>query len=226
MTPDSVLVAVDLAAQAPAALTEFLNPENLLTRLGSLALIGVIFIIFAECGLLIGFFLPGDSLLFITGMFVAQSLIQQPLFLVVILLCIAAAAGNLVGYWIGRKIGPPLFNRPDSRLFRKEYVTKTHDFFERYGSRAIVLARFVPIVRTFITATAGIAQMSFSRFATFSAVGAVLWAGGVTLIGYYLGNVPIIRDNLEAALILIVLVSVIPIVIEYVRHRREARANA
>ena len=164
------------------ALLDALNPESILTWLGPLALIGVILIIFAECGLLIGFFLPGDSLLFITGLFVAQGFIQTPIWLVAILLAVAAVVGNATGYWIGYKVGPRLFNKPDSRFFRKEYVDKTHAFFERYGPRAVVLARFVPIVRTFITAMAGVARMDFRQYMIYSTIGGVIWGAGVTYL--------------------------------------------
>lgn len=208
------------------AALDFLKPEKILDWLGPFALIGVILIIFAECGLLIGFFLPGDSLLFVTGLFVAQNFISYNIYLVAALLAIAAVAGNLVGYWIGKAVGPRLFNKPDSKLFKQSHVDKTHEFFERYGARAIILARFVPIVRTFITATAGVAQMDFRKFATYSAIGGVLWAAGITILGYFLGNFPIIKDNLEIVLILVVLISIIPIIIEYIRHRGEAKAEA
>lgn len=208
------------------ALVEWLNPLELISRFGDLALAGVVFIIFAECGLLIGFFLPGDSLLFVTGMLIASGEIHHPIWLALILLAAAAVLGNLVGYWIGRKIGPKLFDRPDSRFFKQIYVTKTHNFFEKYGAPAIVLARFVPIVRTFITAVAGIAKMDFRHYAGFSAIGGILWAVGVTLLGFFLGNIPFVRDHIEAMLILIVLLSIVPIVIEYRRHRRESRAEA
>lgn len=207
-------------------LLEFLDPENILTWLGPLALIGVTLIIFAECGLLIGFFLPGDSLLFVTGLFVAQSYIDTPIWVVALVLALAAVVGNATGYWIGYKAGPKLFNRPDSRFFRQEYVDKTHQFFERYGPRAIVLARFVPIVRTFITAMAGIGRMDFRIYMTYSAIGGVLWGAGVTFLGYLLGNVPFVKDNIELILIGVVFVSVLPIVFEYVRHKRQAAAPA
>jgi membrane-associated protein len=204
------------------ALLDALNPESILTWLGPLALIGVTLIIFAECGLLIGFFLPGDSLLFITGLFVAQGFIDTPIWAVALLLAVAAVAGNAVGYWIGYTVGPRLFNRPDSRFFRKEYVDKTHQFFERYGPRAVVLARFVPIVRTFITAMAGVGRMDFRQYMLYSAIGGLLWGAGVTYLGYLLGNVPFVKDNIELILIAVVFVSAIPILFEYVRHRREA----
>ena len=208
------------------ALLEFLSPENILNWLGPWALVGVAFIIFAECGLLIGFFLPGDSLLFLTGLFVAQNFIEESIWLAVIVLTIMAVVGNLVGYWIGRAVGPKLFDKPDSKIFKQEYVEKTHAFFEKYGARAIILARFVPIVRTFITAIAGVAKMDFRKYALYSTIGGVLWAAGITLAGYYLGNFPIVKDNIEIVLILVVLVSILPIVIEYIKHRREGKAEA
>ena len=208
------------------ALLEFLDPENILTWLGPLALIGVILIIFAECGLLIGFFLPGDSLLFITGLFIAQGFIDTPVWLALLLLSVAAIVGNATGYWIGFKVGPRLFSKPDSKFFRKEYVDKTHEFFERYGPRAIVLARFVPIVRTFITAMAGVGRMDFRVFMTYSAIGGVLWAAGVTYLGYLLGNVTFVKEHIELILIAVVLVSALPILYEYIKHKREAKAKA
>lgn len=199
----------------------WLNPETLLTNLGDIAFWVVLGIIFAECGLLIGFFLPGDSLLFVTGLFIAQGFISMNIWLGAILLTIAAIVGNAVGYWIGKKAGPALFRKPDSKLFKREYVEKTGHFFEKYGARAIVMARFVPIVRTFITAMAGMGGMNFRRFITFSAIGGVIWAGGVTILGYFLGNIPFVEKNIELILLLVVLVSVIPIVMEWIKHRRQ-----
>lgn len=205
-----------------------LGPDMLeiLTPYGTVGFWIVVAIIFAECGLLIGFFLPGDSLLFITGILIATGIIDMNIWLAAAILIIAAIAGNLVGYWVGYKAGPALFNRPDSKLFKKEYVTKTHAFFEKYGARAIILARFVPIVRTFITAIAGVGTMDFRRYAGFSIIGAFLWAGFITVAGYYLGNIEFIKDNLEIMLIAIVFVSVIPIAIEAIKHRREIKGLA
>lgn len=187
---------------------------------GNVAFWIVLGIIFAECGLLIGFFLPGDSLLFITGLLIASGAISVNVVVACVLLFLAAVIGNVTGYWIGYKVGPSLFRKPDSKFFRKEYVDKTHQFFEKYGARAIILARFIPIVRTFITAIAGVAKMDFRRYLMFSAIGGVVWAVGVTLAGYYLGNIEFVKKNIEIILILVVFISVIPIVIEYVRHRR------
>ena len=209
-----------------ALLPDWLDPETLLTNLGPWAFWGAVAIIFAECGLLIGFFLPGDSLLFVVGIFIAQDFITINLWVAAGILAFAAMLGNLTGYWIGAKAGQPMFDRPDSKIFKKEYVDKTHEFFDRHGNRAIVLARFVPIVRTFITAIAGVARMDFRRYFLYSAIGAVIWAAGLTLAGYFLGNIPIVSENLEAMILLIVFVSVIPIGIEYWRVRRENKAAA
>lgn len=205
---------------------DWLNPETMLTSLGDIAFWVVLAIIFAECGLLIGFFLPGDSLLFVTGLFIATGAIDINVWLASVLLVIAAVVGNITGYWIGYKAGPSLFNKPDSKVFKKEYVDKTHHFFNRYGARAIIMARFVPIVRTFITAVAGIGRMDFRRFFLFSAVGGVLWAAGVTLAGYFLGTIEFVRDNIELILIIVVFVSIVPIIFEWIRHRREKQGLA
>ena len=222
-----VSLTATLAAARPSAVPalgpEWLDPQNL-DRFGAAAFWIALGIIFAECGLLIGFFLPGDSLLFMVGLFIAGGVIDIPIQVACLLLSAAAVIGNLTGYWIGYRAGPPLFNRPDSRLFRQEYVDKTHSFFDKYGSRAIVLARFVPIVRTFITAMAGVGRMDLRTYVVYSTIGGVLWATGVTLLGYYLGNIPFVKDHIELILIGIVALSIIPIGIEAFRHRRETRA--
>lgn len=214
-------VAVVNTAVVRALGPDWLNPETMLTSLGDIAFWVVLAIIFAECGLLIGFFLPGDSLLFVTGLFIATGAISINIWLACLLLVIAAIVGNVTGYWIGHKAGPSLFNKPESKLFKQEYVEKTHQFFNRYGARAIILARFVPIVRTFITAVAGVGQMDFRRYLTFSAIGGVLWAAGVTLLGYFLGNFEFVKKNIEFILILVVFISIVPIIFEWIRHRRE-----
>ncbi|MGQ0840653.1 VTT domain-containing protein [Actinokineospora sp.] len=209
-----------------ALLPAWLDPEVILTNLGPFLLPGLCLIIFAECGLLLGFFLPGDSLLFTAGLFVAIDKMPAPLWLVCVLLTVCAFVGNVVGYWIGAKAGPALFSKPDSKLFKREHVDKTHAFFEKYGPRAIVLARFVPIVRTFITAIAGVGRMDQRKFFVYSAVGAVLWATGVTVLGYFLGQIPFVHSNLEAMILLIVFVSIIPIIIEVLKARREKKRAA
>jgi membrane-associated protein len=222
-----VSLSLTIASAAPMIISalgpEWLDPQNL-DQFGTAAFWIALGIIFAECGLLIGFFLPGDSLLFMVGLFIARGDIDIPIQVACVLLSIAAVAGNLTGYWIGYRAGPPLFNRPDSRLFRQEYVDKTHGFFEKYGSRAIVLARFVPIVRTFITAMAGVGRMDLRTYTLYSTIGGILWATGVTLLGYYLGGIPFVKDHIELILIGIVALSIIPIGFETFRHRRESRA--
>jgi membrane-associated protein len=215
---------ISAAASVQALGPSWMDPQTLIDNLGDVAFWVILGIIFAECGILLGFFLPGDSLLFITGLCIASGLISLNIWVASILLVIAAIAGNLTGYWIGYKAGPALFKKPDSKLFRKEYVDKTHAFFEKYGARAIILARFVPIVRTFITAVAGIGRMNFREYFIYSTIGAVLWAGLVTVAGYFLGDIDIVKNNIEKVLILIVLISVIPIVIEFIRHKRQHRA--
>jgi membrane-associated protein len=200
----------------------WLDSQHLLEQLGGAALWGAAAVVFAECGLFI-FFMPGDSLLFTVGLLVGRGTVHHSLWLVCLVLSVAAFAGNVVGYEIGRKAGPALFHRPDSRLFKQKHVDQTVAFFDKYGARAIVLARFVPIVRTFITVTAGVGRMHRRRFLTYTAIGAVLWASGVTVLGYFLGSVDFIANNLEAIALLIVLISVLPMVVEYLRARRKQR---
>ncbi|WP_344685236.1 VTT domain-containing protein [Saccharopolyspora taberi] len=226
MTPELPALIDAANTSSLALLPAWLDPENIIKSLGPFALIGVCLIIFAECGLLIGFFLPGDSLLFVTGLFVAIDAIPTNIALVCAILAVCAFVGNVVGYWIGRKVGPAMFNKPDAKLFKRQHVDKTHEFFERYGARAIILARFVPIVRTFITAVAGVGRMDQRKFFAYSAIGGLLWTVSMTLLGFFLGNIPWIKENLEAMAILIVLVSVVPIIVEYVRERRKKARKA
>lgn len=201
----------------------WLDPDTIISDGG---LYVVLAIIFAECGLLIGFFLPGDSLLFTAGLLTADDVLSQPLWFVCLTISIAAFIGNVVGYQIGVRAGPAVFSRPDSRLFRREYVDRTSEFFERYGGRAIVLARFVPIVRTFITVMAGAGRMDYRRYLIYTGIGAVLWGTGVTLLGYWLGQVDFVRDNIEAILLTVVALSVAPIALHlgrsWLRGRRAA----
>ena len=194
---------------------------------GGLALAALI--IFAETGLLIGFFLPGDSLLFIAGFLSSkpEGLPHLPSIWITVPVLIAAAfLGNQVGYWIGRRFGPSVFDRPDSRFFSQRNVVRTQEFFDQYGTKALVLARVVPIVRTFVPVLAGVGKMDRRTFIIANAIGAVLWAGGITLLGYFLGQVEVIKNNIELAAILVVAISLIPIGFEYRRHRREAREAA
>jgi membrane-associated protein len=206
-----------------ASLLSALKPDEILNNAGHLAVWVAAGIIFAECGLLIGFFLPGDSLLFVVGLFVGNGAIGTPLWATCLILFIAAFAGNLLGYWIGLRAGPALFRRENSRIFKKKYIDHTEEFFNRYGAAAIVIGRFIAIVRTFITVLAGASKMDFKRYAFYSAIGAVLWAVGLTLLGYLIGNVPVIKNNLEIAIILIVIVSIVPVVIHRLKARHDAK---
>jgi len=200
----------------------WLDSQHLLQSLGGFALWGTAIVLFVECGVF-AFFLPGDSLLFTVGLFVGRGNIHHSLWLVCLILTAAAFAGNVVGYEIGRKAGPALFNRPDSRIFKQQYVDQTVAFFDKYGARAIVLARFVPIVRTFITVTAGVGRMNRRKFLTYTGIGAVIWATGITVLGYFLGSVAFIANNLEAIALLIVAISVLPMVVEVLRARSKRR---
>jgi membrane-associated protein len=201
----------------------FLDPQWLISTFG---LIGILAIVFAESGLLIGFFLPGDSLLFTTGLLVADgTYLRQPLWLMCLLVSIAAIAGDQVGYLFGRRFGPALFRRPDSRFFKQENLARARDFFARYGARSIVLARFVPIVRTFTPIVAGASHMHYRTFLIYNMIGGTLWGCGVTILGYFLGQVGFVRSNIELILIAIVVLSVIPIGVELLRGRRRARTS-
>lgn len=198
----------------------WLDPDFLIDKFGVL---GVLVIVFAESGLLIGFFLPGDSLLFTTGLLITSDVLDFPLWLMCVLIALAAVVGDQVGYLFGRKVGPTLFRRPDSRLFKQENVQKAHEFFEKHGPKSLVLARFVPIVRTFTPIIAGVSRMNYRTFVIFNVIGGILWGVGVTLLGAALGQVDFVHQNIEAILIGIVLLSVLPIVIEYLRARSRAK---
>ncbi|MEW2165494.1 VTT domain-containing protein [Streptomyces sp. NPDC007084] len=200
----------------------WLDPNTLLDNFG---IWGLLLIVFAESGLLIGFFLPGDSLLFTCGLLITAGTLDFPLWAAILLICVAAVLGDQAGYLFGKKVGPSLFTRPDSRLFKQENVVKAHEFFEKYGPKSLVLARFVPIVRTFTPIIAGVSGMRYRSFITFNIIGGVLWGAGVTLLGSWLGNIEFVHKNIELILILIVLVSVVPIAIEFLRARSKAKKN-
>ncbi len=196
---------------------DWMDPQWLLDRFGSQFFWVGVAIVFIECGLLFPI-LPGDSLLFAIGLFIARGDIDINIVVACVILSIAAFLGNVTGYEIGRFIGAPLYER-NGRFIKKKYFDQTHDFFEKHGAKALVIGRFVPIVRTFITVVAGVSRMDRRHFFVWSAVGAVLWATGITLLGYFLGGVEVIHDNLEAAVLVIVAFSVLPMVVEFVRHR-------
>lgn len=201
----------------PSLGPDWLNATSLLTKLGPSAFWVTTAVVFAECGLFI-FFMPGDSLLFTVGLFIGQGSIHINLVLACLILSVAAFAGNVAGYEIGRAVGPALYSR-GGRLLRPEYFAKTTEFFDKYGNRALVLGRFVPIVRTFITVVAGVSRMDRRRFFAYSLVGAVLWASGVTVLGYFLGSIAFVRAHIEVILILVVVLSLVPVLVEYLRHR-------
>ncbi|WP_272952531.1 DedA family protein [Kribbella amoyensis] len=202
----------------------WMDPEFLLNWLGDWALWGTAAVIFIECGLLFPI-LPGDSLLFAVGLFIALGTIGVPLWLACVVLTAAAFLGNVSGYYIGRALGTTLFKNPDAKFLKPKYLDQTHAFFDKYGPRALVLARFVPIVRTFITVTAGAGKMDPRKFFFWTGIGAVLWGTGVTLLGHALGRIDFIHEHLESALILLVFISIIPMIVEFVLAKRRERRN-
>lgn len=224
-----------IAASAPW------KPEFWLEKAGTSAPFVVTAIIFAESGLFFGFFLPGDSLLFLSGFLTstgAQDYVMQgepgyPLRFVVEgmwniwvllpVLFVAAVAGDQVGYQFGKRVGPALFTREDSRVFKQSHVVKAHDFLERYGPKTVMIARFVPIVRTFAPIVAGVGQMRYRTFLVYNVIGGFCWAVGVTTLGHFLGNVQLVRDHIEIAILAIVFLSILPVAIELYRaHKHRA----
>ena len=203
----------------------FLNPEDLIRRGGLLMLTAIIF---AASGLFFGFFLPGDSLLFIAGFLSSDAGGHVLPALPIVLICVFLAAflGDQVGYVFGNRVGPALFSRPDSRFFKQAYLEKAEAFFARHGSKTIVMARFVPIVRTFAPIVAGASRMHYRTFVVFNFIGALLWAVGVTTAGYFLGQIDVVKNNIEIALVLVILLSLTPMLVELGRHRRHAKRDS
>jgi membrane-associated protein len=201
-----------------------LSPDTLLS--GSAALLVLAIVLFAECGLLIGFFLPGDTLLFAAGIAIATHTITTPLAAFLVVAPVAAVLGNLVGYWIGYRAGPVVFDRPNSRLFRPEYVERSHRFYERFGSWTVIIGRFVPIVRTVATVMAGVGRMRFALYALYSTIGGIIWADGVLLLGRELGKIKFVQQNkgyIDYLVIAVVVLSLIPAAIHYWQGRRQRR---
>jgi len=202
-----------------------LNPKQLFDSLSPYGELFAWFIVFAETGLLLGFFLPGDSLLFTAGILAGQGKLQ--LWLLLPGVFVGATLGGEVGYFIGERVGPALFRRPDSRFFKQEYVGRTHEFFEHHGSKAVLLARFVPVVRTFMPVMAGVGKMNRRVYSLYNVVGALIWSVGVSLLGYVLGNA--IGGNIDNYLLpliaLIILVSFVPVYLEWRRTKRRAAAE-
>jgi membrane-associated protein len=211
---------------------DWMDPSWLLERFGAELFWVSMVIVFIECGLFFPF-LPGDTLLFALGLFINSEQIDLfpggpvvELLIAFVLLSAAAFLGNVVGYEIGRAIGPPLYQR-DGRLLKKKYFDQTHEFFERHGNKALVIGRFVPFVRTFITVVAGVTRMDRRRFFFWSFIGAVLWVGSILLLGYTLGQAfPSLGENIDKALLVILSFTVIPIAWEWRRHRRSSRGES
>ncbi|GIF63845.1 membrane protein [Asanoa ishikariensis] len=200
-----------------------LNPEWLISTLGVAGVLGAVF---AESGLLIGFFLPGDSLLFTVGLLIADGrYLHLSLWLACVLIAVAAIAGDQVGYLFGRRAGPRIFRRPDSRLFKRENLDRAEAFFQRHGGRSIVLARFIPVVRTFTPIVAGASRMPYRTFVLFNVLGGVLWGCGVTVVGYFLGQVAFVHNHIELILVGIVALSLAPVAVSLARSRRRSRVG-
>jgi membrane-associated protein len=201
------------------------NPERLIQFLSTVftgwygyALLFAI--VFSETGLLAGLFLPGDSLLFTVGVVAGAG--ELNIVTIIITLAAAAIIGDAVGYYLGKKAGPLVYNRPDSRFFKREHLIKTHEFYEKHGGKTIIYARFVPIIRTFAPFVAGAAEMTYLKFVSFNIFGGIGWVLLMTLLGYYLGGVDFVRRNFEKVILGIILVSVLPIFFEYLRSRKRA----
>ena len=202
-------------------LADLLNTNSLLSGSGALLVLAII--IFSECGLLIGFFLPGDTVLFAAGVSVATGTITSSLTSFLIVIPLVAIVGNLVGYAIGYRVGPVVFDRPQSRMFRPEYVERSHRFFERFGSWTILIGRFVPIVRTVVSVMAGVGRMRFSLYLLWSVVGGIIWTDGMLLLGHQLGHVTFVREHkgdIDYVIIAVVIVGLIPAAVHYLQSRR------
>jgi len=205
------------------------NPDRLVMMLHTLlagwySYVALFAVVYSETGLLVGFFLPGDSFLFTIG--VVAGLGALDIFKINILLMAAAILGDSTGYLLGRQTGPRIFSRPDSRLFKQEYVARTRRFYDRYGGKTIVLARFVPIVRTFAAFVAGVSQMPYLRFLPFSLCGGIGWVALMTTSGFWLGRVPFVKQNFDKVVLLIIFISLLPTIIEVWKARREKQVAA
>lgn len=226
----TVLTALTALPALPALLgIDWLDPETLLEAGGWAALILACAFVFLETGVLVLAFLPGDSLLFTVGLFSATGIIDVPIWVTCLLLFVFAFAGDQMGFMIGRKAGPAVFSKEKSKFFNPENVARTHEFFEKHGPKAIIIARFLPIIRAFVPAAAGVGNMRYRQFIVYNAVGALLWGVGVTLIGYFLGQIPFVQQYSEIFIIVLVLIPGIPILIEAIKafnawrkKRREA----
>ena len=197
---------------------------SFLNTLGPLGLLVACLIVFAETGLLVGFFLPGDSLLFLVGLNLGTIWHDVPIWLACALITLSGFAGDQTGYWIGRRVGPAIFNRPNSKFFSHKNVERAHNFFEHYGSKAVILAHFVPVLRTFVPVAAGVGEMSWRKFTTYNVIGVIGWGTGVTLLGYFLGRIPFIRDHVTYVTIAFIVLSFIPVGLEILKALRSKKS--
>ena len=203
-----------------------LTDVETLIRVGGLTAMTAI--VFAETGLLVGFFLPGDSLLVTAGVFAATGKLN--VWHIIGLLSVAAIVGDTVGYWFGRRVGPALFTRPRSLLFNPDHLRRAHDFYEKHGGKTIIIARFMPIVRTFAPIVAGMGRMNYRRFVSFNVFGGILWVISMTGIGYFLGQIPGVREHIEIVIVVVVFLSILPGIIaggrEWMKKRKAGSASA
>ena len=206
-------------------LTELLNAQEwiakVVTDVGPLSVLIVCGILFAETGLLFGFFLPGDSILFPMGLMMATGILDFPLWLACLMFTASGWLGDQTGYWIGRKAGPAIFRRPDSRFFNHRNVERTQKFFDRFGPKAIIFAHFVPVMRTFVPVAAGVGKMPYRRYLKYNFIGVTCWATGVTLVGAALGQIPFVRENAVIVTAAFLIITTIPIITELIKARRE-----
>ncbi|MDR6785800.1 DedA family protein [Pedobacter africanus] len=199
-------------------LQHFIDPEKLLREGGFYV---VMFVIFAETGLFFGFFLPGDYLLFLAGMFVATGKLDVNIYVLIIGLCVSAVSGNFVGYWFGRKTGPVLYHRKESFFFKRRYLKAAEEYYHKQGAFALIMGRFVPIVRTFAPIFAGVVKLDFKRFALYNVAGALIWIASLTLLGYFLGKrfEKEINDYLLYIIIGFIVITTIPLIVTFVRKK-------
>jgi len=213
-----------------SALIPWLDPNNLITGFGPFALLGICFIVFAETGLLVGFLLPGDTLLFFTGLLTFQGVIGINIWWVALAIALAAFLGGEAGYLIGHKAGPRVFERKESGFFSIKNVERTNAFFERFGGFAVIIARFVPIMRTFAPVAAGVGHMNYRKYSLYNAIGALIWGMGITFLGYLLGQIPVVADfaakYIDLVLIAVVIFTLVPTVFHYVQSSMKARKAA
>jgi membrane-associated protein len=198
-----------------------LDLEGLLQGLGPLAMLIVCLIIIAETGLLVGFFLPGDSLLFTVGLMIGTGIIDVPIWLACILISASAVAGDQLGYLIGRKAGPAVFKRPNSKFFSQKNAQRAQDFFVKYGAKAVIFAHFVPIMRTFVPVAAGVGQMKYAYYLRYNIIGALTWGILVPLIGFFLGQIEFVRENVVLVTLVLVGLSLVPVALEVLKARKK-----